>query len=749
MRKIHYTKRHYIKFLLPLLIILPLLALCIDAAVTKGSNGSGGTSNSKYMDLDIDTYPKMVVPVVYDSSSNLSSSLITTLKGWGHQIVLEEWPTNGLGYLQRLFDSNMNLPPTGFSIMTSGEKIIFYYRGVLTASTTLAIQAVTDAISMDSEAIKTTIGLEKEYDDFENNDNNEMGTVLYIIMALLSSTSFPIIFSPVIFLYIEERHKGSLHLYRLTQMSQFTYWLVAYLTDFVISVIWILCLVVLLFGFQIFTTSCLVGYIVAIAAVSFALLSQAYFVTFIFPNPNMALAVITVYNIVIGLILYGMTDMLSEKTKGTYTVITDALFPMKSLIQVILTMITWCLSNKQIDEGDSYTVDPGKLFDTCTNEDKPCSGWAIYSSFIFGCVYIGLMIFMTLYRGLMMKLNVNPSSYTSSTEDPDISAERNKVEKSDHEFFAVSTLHLRKAYKNGVLAVRDLTLGIPKGECFGLLGVNGAGKSTTFNMLTGILKPSSGIGYVGKVRIDGQAKFGFCPQHDVVLGDLTVMENMMLFANLNGLENGKRCVGLILEALQMTHRSKNLVNKCSGGERRRLSIAVALITNCDVIMLDEPTAGVDPRTRRHVWDILIAMRQAGTSEILSSHSMEECEALCTRIGFLNKGDLLGIGTSQHLKNRFGNNYMLTLTVRYIDQNLIEMINEAVRQEFHGTPMTAEFYSTTLSWKVPKVPGVLWSTIYNHLVSFVDRWRTPQGELIITDFAMIESSLEQVFVAFSR
>ncbi|KAE9554667.1 hypothetical protein FO519_002077 [Halicephalobus sp. NKZ332] len=677
MRKIHYTRRHYIKSLLPLLIILPLLALCIDAAVSKGHKNSDGSSESRYLDLNIDSYSKMVVPIIYDDSNNMSTNLDIALNAWGDKIVVEHWSTNGMNYYQKLLDRNLDLPPIGFSILATTEKLIFYYRDVLASSTSLAVQAATDAISTTPGIIKTTIGIEKENYITDGDDNDDFtSTILYIIMALLSSVAFPVIFSPVIFLYIEERHKGSLHLYKLTQMSQFTYWLVAYVTDFIISAFWIIFIVAMLFGFQIFSTSCLPGYLIAVAAVSFALLSQAYFVTFLFANPNTALAVITIYNIVVGFVLYGITFMLPTKLQGTYTAITDALFPMKSLIQVILTMITSCLSKSQLESDSDYTVKPEKIFDTCTNEDEFCSGWAIYSSVIFGCIYVGLIIFMTLFRGMMMKLSANPVTYSNPTEDPDVVAERNKVEKSISDSFAISTRHLRKAYSNGVIAVKDLTLGIPKGECFGLLGVNGAGKSTTFNMLTGVLKPSSGIGYVGKVRIDGQAKFGFCPQQDTVLGDLTVMETMMLFARLNGLQNSERCVQLILDALQMSGRSKNLVQKCSGGEKRRLSIGVALITNCDVIMLDEPTAGVDPRTRRHVWDILIAMRHVGTSEILSSHSMEECEALCTRIGFLNKGELLGIGTTQHLKSRFGNNYMLNLMINAVDENLVNLLDAA-------------------------------------------------------------------------
>uniref|UniRef100_A0A914YEB0 ABC transporter domain-containing protein n=1 Tax=Panagrolaimus superbus TaxID=310955 RepID=A0A914YEB0_9BILA len=171
-------------------------------------------------------------------------------------------------------------------------------------------------------------------------------------------------------------------------------------------------------------------------------------------------------------------------------------------------------------------------------------------------------------------------------------------------------------------------------------------------MLTAIVPPTDGIAVVNAVNIEDKPPFGFVPQKDAVLGDLTIYETLMLFARLNGIVDTVEVVECLMECLQIAHKKDNLAKNCSGGELRRLSLAVALITNSDVIMLDEPTAGVDPRTRRNVWELLIALRAAGTSQILTSHSMEECEALCTRIGFINKGELVGIGTSQHLKHRY-------------------------------------------------------------------------------------------------
>lgn len=125
-------------------------------------------------------------------------------------------------------------------------------------------------------------------------------------------------------------------------------------------------------------------------------------------------------------------------------------------------------------------------------------------------------------------------------------------------------------------------------------------------------------------------------------------------------------------------------NIFSGGQKRRLSIGVTLMSRASLIMLDEPTAGIDPKTRRHIWNLLSAVRERKEVAILlTSHSMDECEALCSRIGFLNKGSLISIGTSQHLKSRYGNSFLLTFTVENPNKHNRDHLNQEVMKNFTG------------------------------------------------------------------
>lgn len=141
-----------------------------------------------------------------------------------------------------------------------------------------------------------------------------------------------------------------------------------------------------------------------------------------------------------------------------------------------------------------------------------------------------------------------------------------------------------------------------------------------------------------------------------------------------------------------------VIKNFSGGQKRRLSIGVALISQPSLIMLDEPTAGIDPKTRRSIWNLLLAVRQQNIAILLTSHSMDECEVLCSKIGFMNKGSLISCGSSQYLKNRyfflyfiklfykiffsFGNSYILTFTVVNPSESVIKYMNELIIKEFN-------------------------------------------------------------------
>ncbi len=215
--------------------------------------------------------------------------------------------------------------------------------------------------------------------------------------------------------------------------------------------------------------------------------------------------------------------------------------------------------------------------------------------------------------------------------------------------------HLRKTFNGNVVAVDDLSFHVDEGEIFGLVGPNGAGKTTTMTMLAGLLKPDS-----GSIRIQGQpfdpgqyehrAILGMVPQNLAIYPDLTAIENLRFFGGLYGLGGTrlKQRVDAVLELTGLTERADSLVKTFSGGMMRRLNFGVALIHEPRLVILDEPTVGVDPQSRSHLLDAVQQLSHDGVSVLYASHYMEEVEAICPRVGILDDGRLMECGTLPEL-----------------------------------------------------------------------------------------------------
>ncbi|VDO88008.1 unnamed protein product [Schistosoma curassoni] len=246
---------------------------------------------------------------------------------------------------------------------------------------------------------------------------------------------------------------------------------------------------------------------------------------------------------------------------------------------------------------------------------------------------------------------------------------------------SVAVINLTKFFpRKKKPSVNRLTFGVRPGECFGLLGVNGAGKTTTFNMITGKLHPSMGTVYVNGFNVVTQTKnalknLGYCPQFDAVHDLLTGRETLTLYARLRGFPEKQisTTVNELLQNMGLLPYADRITSVYSGGNLRKLSTAIAIIGKPQVILLDEPTSGMDPIGKRFMWDQIISLIKDGRSIILTTHSMEECEALCQSIGIMINGQLKCFGSIQHLKNRYGNGYHVEIRLNHLIT--IEQINQ--------------------------------------------------------------------------
>ncbi len=209
-------------------------------------------------------------------------------------------------------------------------------------------------------------------------------------------------------------------------------------------------------------------------------------------------------------------------------------------------------------------------------------------------------------------------------------------------------------------AVDNLTFHIKRGEIFGLLGPNGAGKTTTLSMLVGILKPLSGTIYLEGERFNGSPQsrsiLGIAPQELAIYPKLTGRENLRFFGSLYRLSGAEldRRTEEILSLVGLSDRADNLTEEYSGGMKRRLNLAAGLMHNPKLLLLDEPTVGIDPQSRNHIFEGVRRLNKEGLSILYTSHYMEEVEALCHRVGIMDGGRLVACDTVPNLISTAGN-----------------------------------------------------------------------------------------------
>lgn len=223
---------------------------------------------------------------------------------------------------------------------------------------------------------------------------------------------------------------------------------------------------------------------------------------------------------------------------------------------------------------------------------------------------------------------------------------------------AIKTVELTKKYRD-LTAVDKLSLTVAQGELFSLLGVNGAGKTTTIKMLSCLTKPTGGDAFLNGSSIVSDTAgvkeiIGVSPQETAVAPGLTVKENLELMCGVHGFskDKQKRKIGELSEQFDLTGILGKKAGKLSGGWQRRLSIAMALISEPKILFLDEPTLGLDVLARSDLWDAIRALKGKITI-ILTTHYMEEAEALSDRIGIMKDGKLLALGTADELKKKAG------------------------------------------------------------------------------------------------
>ena len=308
--------------------------------------------------------------------------------------------------------------------------------------------------------------------------------------------------------------------------------------------------------------------------------------------------------------------------------------------------------------------------------------------------------------------------------------------------------HINKIYPSGNQAVDDVTFALKGNKIFGLLGPNGAGKTTLMHITAGLYEASSGRVILNgidstKNRMAFHSMIGFCPQHDIFWKELTVQEHLQFFFILRGSNplTINRDIANLLHSVRLVQYANTSASKLSGGERRRLSLAMAMSGESKVILLDEPTTGLDPKVRRIVWDIITEAR-GNRLLILTTHSMEEAELLSSELTIMAHGRLKCFGNVAHLKKKFGGQIFVSF------ENSHGRFQDAVEGIKECCPPDTE--TSLVHEGLEGLSGRLrFSGDKKQALTLMKAILAKKSELGITSFGVVQSSLDDVFMNIVR
>lgn len=324
---------------------------------------------------------------------------------------------------------------------------------------------------------------------------------------------------------------------------------------------------------------------------------------------------------------------------------------------------------------------------------------------------------------------------------------------------AVELFDLQKKF-GSFWSIKGSWFSIEKNQLFCLLGPNGAGKTTTINCLTGVIPPTGGdaLVYGESIRANGgmdriRTMMGVCPQFDVLWDELTGEEHLQTFGHVKGLEWDavKGEAASLLERVKLTSAGRQRSGTYSGGMKRRLSVAIALLGDPRIVYLDEPTTGMDPISRRYVWDI-IESAKAGRAIVLTTHSMEEADILGDRISIMARGRIRAIGSSIRLKQKFGAGYEVSVSVGAAHAS--ESSTDDMQNVKTDADAVKEFFRDSLGLS-PKEENRAYITYLiprnqeKALPGFLNKLESEQERLKITDIQLSLTTLEEVFLKIAR
>ncbi|NXK74890.1 ABCAD protein, partial [Amazona guildingii] len=575
-------------------------------------------------------------------------------------------------------------------------------------------------------------------------------------VALCVMLGFSILTASIGSAIVKDRVSGTKRLQHISGLGYKTYWLGNFCCDMLVYMVPVTLCVGVISAFQLsaFTfRKNLAATVFLLILFGYATLPWMYLVSRFFSSSDVAFISYISLNFV-----FGLCTMLVTLLPRLLAIISrvQSLHNIYSILKwVFIIFPQFCLGQGLIELSYNQIK-----FDLTSNfgVDSYVSpfemnflGWIFVEMTLQGTLFLLLRLFLhwdLLQKPRCVTICVLPYMVMPS-EDIDVEMERERLFGGRTGNDILLLYNLRKCYggfkKN--TAVESISLGIPRGECFGLLGTNGAGKSTTFKMLTGDIIPSAGCAVIRTPTGECMHAYvsegiltGYCPQQDALDEFLTGWEHLYYYCTLRGIPKHDihKVAGDLVNRLCLNAHADQLVRTYSAGTKRKLSTALALVGKPQILLLDEPSSGMDPCSKRCLWKTILKEVQDGCAAVLTSHSMEECEALCTRLAIMVNGSFKCLGSPQHIKNRFGDGYSVKVWLSK-DKSYQRMILDCLQLHFPGTQFKGQ-HLNLLEYHVPQSQGCL-----AELFRVLENQKT---FLQIEHYSISQTTLEQVFINFA-
>ncbi|KAL4478578.1 hypothetical protein ABPG74_006813 [Tetrahymena malaccensis] len=528
------------------------------------------------------------------------------------------------------------------------------------------------------------------------------GSAQGLVTSFIYAIAFSFIPASLISFIVKERTEKIKHQQLVSGVSLYTYWFSNYLVDFIKHIIPAVFSILMIIAYDIssFTdSSCLGAISLMVFLYGWSIIPFSYFTSFVFGDYGNAQVSSFFINFLFGgimpMIIFILRIIESTESAGIALGWIFRIIPSFSFgygIMNIGNRNLYAFQNNSKELDSPFSID--------------IAGADIIFMLIEGVIYYLLVFLIENYSQISFLNNMfskeKSVEYQPKEYDEEVQKEINLIEQTNPSDYTVRVNKLRKVFipsKDRIkVAVDQVSFGIGNGECFTLLGVNGAGKTTTFKILSGEIQQTSGechiMGYDLLTQINQARNYiGYCPQFDALCDNLTAREHLEMYALIKGIpiEMREKLVAKKIKEMDLTDFEHKLAGTYSGGNKRKLSVAIAMLGNPPIVFLDEPSTGMDPAARRFMWDVIsrISTKRKSSSVILTTHSMEEAEALSTRVAIQVEGILRCIGSIQQIKDKFGEGYEVEIKLKIpAEQELIQKLNllgiteEKVKEQIH-------------------------------------------------------------------